>query len=275
MGQDPQTTEEDVSTEVAPPTETSTELAEQEALRADLQRGDLADRPVSLPVIKLAQALTSEVVSGDAKAGEYVHGVTGESLGETVEFIVVRSYEGRFLRVRETGASYSCGDVDTAPDHWPEEYAGKRFADIPDAEENFKRRANAGEIPWGSGPPISTTYNFVGLLTDNPDEPVRVSFMRASVPAARKLESFLRAARAWHDNVYVLGSELKSSSRDEPYYAPTIKRGGRTEPEQRQRAVDLALLTQRLGVEFTGDESTEASAPESAGAQNADGGLDI
>jgi hypothetical protein len=273
MGKNPQTEETELSTEVAPTPDQSVDLAEQEALLADLQRGDLADRPVSLPVVKLAQALTDEVVKGDVKAGEYVHSVTGESLGTEVELIVVRSYEGRFMRVRETGASYSCGPVDVAPDYWPEEYAGKRFADIPDAEENFKARANRGEIPWGSGPPISTTYNFVGLLADQLDEPVRISFMRSSVSAARKLESFLRAARAWHDNVYVLGSKLESSSRDEPFYAPTVKRGDRTTPEQRQRAVDLALLTQRQGVSFTGDESTEGK--ESAGAQSADGGLEI
>jgi hypothetical protein len=262
----------DLSTDVATRDEALPELSDAEQQLADLQKQDLQDRPVSLPVIKLAQSLTNEVVKGDASAGDYVHSTTGESLGNEIGFIVVRSYEGRFLRIRETGESYNAGPVETVPDYWPEKYAGQRFADLDDAEERFKALANAGEIAWGNGPPISTTYNFVGLLADNLDEPVRISFMRAAVPAARKLESFLRASRAWHDNVYVLGSELGQSKRDEPFHKPTVKRGPRTDAEQRQRAVDLALLTHKLGVQFTGDEDTEGKRPE---ASPADGGLEI
>jgi hypothetical protein len=101
-----------------------------------------------LPAIKLTHSLTQEVQDGDVEAGTYINSLTKQVYGTDVPFVVCGLYKGRFYS-DDTGTYVARGDV--APDSWPEEYANKPFADIPDAEERWKADSNAGEHPWGSG----------------------------------------------------------------------------------------------------------------------------
>lgn len=237
------------------PTELAEVSAEEQAL-ADAVKGGIDRSKLKLPALKLTQALTKEVESGDAKAGEFLNSLTGESYGESAEIVIASVFNGRFFS--EDGKNYAAqGDV--APDNWPEEYAGKSFADIPDAEEQWKLAVNENEHPWGSGPPIATTYNFVGYVVGHEELPVRLSLMRAATPAASKINTLLAAARAPWDRGIVVRAVRDVGKGDKPYYNYEISQGEITTPELRQKTVELAqqllAAVAKGDVELTGDES--------------------
>jgi len=223
-------------------------MASQEVVPLNKQEQDLAqavaadldgDTDFVVPVLKICQSLTAEVVEGDAKAGDFINSLTQENFGAEVPFVVAAYQKGRFYSDKDTGRSYAAiGPV--APEAWPEEYAGKAFAELDDAEERFREAVNAGTIEWGTGPAISTTHNFIGLVGESP-VPVRLSLMRTNVPAARKLKTMLRFSQAFWDNVFIMKTESKRSSRNEPFQSLVVKQGDKSTPEQRQAAVQVAM----------------------------------
>lgn len=253
------------------PTQELTTIDDAEQALIDNIQGDIGnDDDLVVPVLKVAQSLTKEVTEGDAKPGDFVNSLTGENFGNTIDFVVSAYQKGRFLKDKETGRSYAAlGDV--APSSWPEEYAGRPFVEIEDAEERYKERVNAGEIAWEKGPAISTTHNFIGYV-DGSEVPVRLSLMRTATPAARKLKTMLRFSRAPWDQVFTLKTEKKSSQRDEPYHNVSVAQGGPTTAEQRQRAVALAQATQSGRVsEASADDLEEKIAKPKKG----EGALDV
>jgi hypothetical protein len=243
--------------------------AEQElalATHADLD-GDL---DLVVPVLKICQSLTAEVVEGDAKAGDFLNSLTQENFGNEVSFVIAAYQKGRFYSDKDTGRSYVSTDA-VAPDSWPEEYAGRAFVEIDDAEERFRDLVNAGTIEWGNGPQISTTHNFIGLVDGSP-VPVRLSLMRTNAPAARKLKTMLRFSQAFWDATFVLKTEAKRSSRNEPFQALVVKQGGKTTPEQRQAAVAVAMAVKSNRV---AEADAEVVAEKPAKPKKSDDSLDL
>lgn len=235
-------------------------LSPEEQRLADLARADVADRRTVLPVLKVTQALTKEVAEGDISAGVFLNSLTGTDYGSKVELLIVRSFLGRFYAPLKDDAVYiATGDI--APDNWPEEYRGQRFVDLADAEERYKERANAGEIEWEKGPPIRTTYNYVGLVVSELEIPVRISFQRTSTGAARKLDTLLRTARAFWDNIYTFQTNLTHNASKQAYYEVSVERGRRSEAAERQAAVSLALAIEQHGYQFAGDEKDPDDKP--------------
>ena len=221
-------------------------LNKQEQDLALATHADLDDADLVVPVLKICQSLTAEVVEGDAKAGDFINSLTQENFGSEISFIVAAYQKGRFYSDKETGRSYAAiGPV--APESWPEEFAGKPFSEIDTAEERYRDLVNAGTIEWGNGPAISTTHNFIGLVGDSP-VPVRLSLMRTNVPAARKLQTMLRFSQAFWDNVFTMKTEAKRSSRNEPFQSLVVKQGGKTTGEQRTAAVQVAMAVKSGGV---------------------------
>lgn len=192
-----------------------------------------------LPAIKLTHSLTKEVQDGDAEPGVYINSLTKQVYGEDVPFIVCGLYKGRFYSDEEGGVFVARGDV--APENWPEEYAGKPFADIPDAEEQWKAAANAGEHPWASGPPIATTFNFIGFVVDDESElPLRLSLMRSSKPAADKLKTLIFSLRAPWDRAFQLRVRRGVNKQQQAFFATDVATGNPVSAEDRQKAVSIA-----------------------------------
>jgi hypothetical protein len=226
---------------------------------------------LKVPGVKLANELTQEVKDGLVEEGEWVNSVTGESYGEEFDFIVAALYNGRFYSDKDGRAFVATGD--TAPSNWPEEYAGKKFADIPDAEEQWKAAVNAEKKEWGSGPPISNTHNFIGYINGETAMPVRLSLQRSSVPAADKMKTVIALARAPWDKVFTLKAVQASSGRY-TYFKADSRVAGVPEPELRQKAVDLAVAYRDNNVELTGDAEAE-SKPKPKGSGGKSGGLGL
>jgi hypothetical protein len=238
----------------------STELEAPSAAELELAKGSLAavdTEKLVFPVVKLTQQLTKEVASGDVESGHFLNTLNDEDYGTSLDLIVCHYYKGRFYSPKgEDDTWVANGPV--APSGWPEKYANKPFADIPDAEENFRARVNAGEIPWGSGPPITTTHNYIGYVPENPDLPVRFSLMRSSAPAADKINTLLLfgGGTPWSKIIH-LESQLKSDKQDRPYYVVRASQAGATDAEQRETAQKFARLAQERQSELPADATEE------------------
>ncbi|HWC64608.1 MAG TPA: hypothetical protein VG777_00895 [Thermoanaerobaculia bacterium] len=222
-----------------------------EGIKSEISQEDLV-----LPAIKLTHSLTREVEEGDVQAGVYINSLTKKDYGDDAEFVVCGIYKGRFFS-DERGTFVAQGDI--APDYWPEEYAGRPFADIPDAEEQWKIQANAEGGEWGQGPPIATTANFVGFVVGDESElPLRLSLMKTSMPAGRKLKTMVKALRAPWDQSFRLRVRRCLNKEQKPFYATEVAAGGPLSAEDRQRAVKIATefrnAQQRGAVQETGDE---------------------
>jgi hypothetical protein len=258
-----------VSTELETQSEAQLEqLRDAEKQLADAKAEAMKDEPIQLPRLGLIGGLTKgkrtlkKADGTQAEDGLFYNNVTGEVFGESVEFLVVEYYRGRFYSDKILGSFRATGPV--VPDHWPEKFRGKAFVDLPESEEGFNRLIDSGELKeWGHGPPISTTYNFVGFVLDPApvtDFPMELSLMRANVPAARALRRLLTPMRNYHDRPV----QLSTSTKDAPgktggeYHVVEAGRFGEpTSPENRARAVDLWLKLQKAGFSSVGPE-TEA-----------------
>lgn len=211
---------------------------------AEFSRGELEQEELALPIVQLTQQLSNAVTNGEVDSGHYYNALTGEDYGTEIDFVPVHYFRGRFLT--QDGQTF-VATGDTAPSNWPEEYAGRPFADIPDAEETYREDVNNGVREWGQGPPISTTYNYVGFRVEEPDIPIRISLMRSSAPTARKITTLLRLERSNWDRVLGLSAQKRENKQNQPYFVHQVKRGPSTTDEQKQAAITMATAIQRAG----------------------------
>lgn len=246
-----------MSKEVSTTTETNTDLAKRDEELAAGALAGIHKEDLQLPVIKVTQQLSREVTDGDAESGHFVNTLTGEDLGSEIELVVCHYFRGRFFAPREgefEGRTFVAGG-DTAPSTWPAQYAGQKFVDIPDAEESYRERVNAGEIEWGRGPSITTTHNYIGFLLDDPGIPVRVSLMRTSAPAARKINTLISFGNRSPWNAAIkLEAELRQDKQQRPFYVVKATQGRQTTAEEISQAQTLALEAQSAAFQLTGDE---------------------
>ena len=252
-------------------TKDSQEIAERgEAVAAGALAG--IDRTkLQLPLIKMAQPGSNEVSDGEAEAGTFINSLTGENYGETVEVVICHAFEGRFYSPDDEQQVYvASGPV--APDNWPDQFAGKRFADIAEAHEQWSRRSNDPEDShqWGSGPPIQTTHNYVGFRAEEPSLPVRVSLKGTSSKTASKIDSLLVfAGQPWNATIK-LGAARRESRKGKPYFVVTAEQGRQTTAEERERGIELSTLSQEAEHRYTGDAQEKRTAPAPSG-----GGMDV
>lgn len=246
--------------------------------------GKIDESDLVLPAIKITQQMTTEVAKGNVPAGIFLNTVTGEEYGSTIEFVVVDYNRGRFYvanRGEDNEQSYvASGEV--APDNWPEEFAGKVFADIPEAEEQHKARSNAGEIPWGRGPAIVTTHNFVGFVKTQGEDgeveysaPARLGLSRTSAPAAQKILSTMRfGGKAPWANAYKLTLN-QDEKGGKVYYSASAVQGSQSDAPTVAHAQKLAVLVAQSGeVRLDGSEVDDADKPAAAPA-TPEGGVKI
>lgn len=265
------------STAVATREETTDVAAvAQESLEAQLaaaNRESVDAKDIQIPLLKIGQPLTDEVVAGDARSGEFINALTREGLGTEIEFVVAGYQKGRFDHgVRGEKKARKAYGVKTVP--WNDDpFFGQPWSVHPDAEEGYARRVNAEEIPWGKGPRISTTYDFTGYVLGEEGEaafPVCLSLMRMNTKQAKKwitiLDAVLRG-RYW-DSVFTLSTEQNKNDSGN-FYTINVKLGRKTTAEEKQEAVTLALnLQQRASdVQIVGevDEAKPAAEPDAQG----------
>lgn len=250
------------------------------------QEDDLGDVQFQTPILKVCQSLTKEVKEGDAEAGEFLNTLTGESYGTMVDFIVAYFQRGRAASGKD-GRYYVAIAQDTIPESWKdlvgEEFVGTPFDEYPDAEEQYKKRVNAGEIEWGKGPQVSTTYNYTGLvippglegeLEDPEPMPVRISFLRSTKPAHDKLMTLKRALlrnKPFWNVVFTLSTTAKSFGRNDAFVVNVKKVRDTTDAEQ-LLAVEVAQAVVGGRVRDNAEAAEAGSAPV---APDAAGGLGV
>lgn len=253
--------------------------ADEQAL-IEAQAAEFGSDSIQVPILKVGQPLTREVTAGDADAGEFINSLTGEGLGDKIEFIVSYYQRGRAASDPNT-RRYFVAFGDLIPEAWADlvgqEFVGTRFDEHPDAEEQFKRRVNAKEIKWGKGPLVSTTHNYTGLALVSPPEgsdeeaevqPVRLSLKRTDVPAAKKINSLYRMSfgrnRPFYDKTFVLTTKSKDFTQGTSYLVqPAVGRD--TTADERALASQLALATSGGRVSEQGNGEDERSEPDAHG----------
>lgn len=235
---------------------TPAQAAELEAIQAQ-QDAEFEGDTFQTPILKLCQPLTREVQEEQAEAGEFLNTLTGESLGTQIEFVIAFYHKGRAAR-QESTSRYFVGPFDTIPAHWAdlvgEEFVGTPFAEYPDAEEVYRDRVNRGEIEWGKGPLISTTYNYVGLVIPSPVEgdedsevepqPVKLALTRRSNKVAiDKIGSLKRMTlrnKSFWDKTFEFSTSRKTFGNNVAYVV-NVTLGRDTTPEEKQLASELAM----------------------------------
>lgn len=235
---------------------------EQEAALAARVKGQVDRSKLQLPAIKVVNGLSKEAGEG-VPQGTLVNSLTGEQYGESVQLIISDFYYGRFYAPKGGGKAYTArGEI--APDNWPEEYAGKRFVELDEAEEQWKAAVNANEHPWGSGPPIQTTINFVVTLAENPGYPLRLSMKSSDTPTANKILQMIDMAPTPWAYVFTVSSEGRPTPNGSgTYYGFKAEQGGTATDEQRQAAVKIAQAFQQAvdggeDIEEVGDDDPDA-----------------
>lgn len=273
-----------MSTEVA--TTPGAELGlSQDELNAllDQQNSEIGSDLLQTPILKIGQPLTREVSEGDAEAGEFINTLTGEGIGNKIEFIVSYYQRGRFASDRESGRAYVAFTKEI-PSSWEDlvgkEFVGTPFDEYPDAEEKFKERVNKGEIEWGSGPLVSTTHNFTGfaVVSGHDDEPddlqaVRLSLKRSDVPTVKKWLTMQKTQRGkpFWDKVYSLSTKRNSYDKGAAYNL-VVNLGRDSTAEERIEAVALA---QAVAAGRVVDNSASESAGDKTVAPSDNGGLGV
>lgn len=261
------------STEVT--TYNEAELAIMEAQAAEAASTDL-----HIPILKIGQSMTREVKKGDAQAGEFVNTLTGEGVGSNLGLIVSFYSKGRAGSDGPGERYFTSSNFEIIPDHWGdwlgEEWVGQRFDEHPDAEETYKERVNAKEIPWGSGPKISTTHNYTGYAIvpgvegeEDDFSPVRLSLKRTDMEAVRRINSMfqmkLRNQPYWSRVLNLTTTEKTGKGAE--FFGLAVKLGRETTAAEREEALELAVAVQQGRVTDNADVagSDEKVAPEVKG----------
>lgn len=258
------------STEVAKVDETSTNLTEalaaEEAALVAANQAEVDSSDFTVPVLKLAQPLTDEVTSGEARPGQFILSLTGDAYDGGFEFIVAGKGKGRFRPGRDGERTLVAYDTNIVPDSWTDDpYKGQPFSEHPDAEEQYAARVNAGDQVWGSGPPIQTTYNFTGYIIGE-EVPVRISLRRTSAPTAKKwnmvLDAVLRG-RYW-DKVFTVTSVQQKNDKG-AFYVAEAKLGRAASAEEKSQAIGLATALRNQRVNVVGETADVISEPDAKG----------
>lgn len=253
-------------------------LTEEALVAAATQDMVQAGEILTVPRLKIAQSLTTEVTEGNARPGELLHSLTGESYGTAVEFVVVDSFKGRSWKDPKTGDFHSVGRGEVRVPWEDHPCYGQHFVDCPDAEEQFRAAVRANERDWGSGPGIATTYNFVVLLVTEEDGianfPVRITLSKSSAKEGRNLGTMLNIARAPWDVVYEISTSQTRNKRGEPFTAVRVGQSRKTTDEERAAAVGVAQLIHSGDTEVAFDEVVEED-DRPVTAEPVKGGLDL
>jgi hypothetical protein len=257
--------------------------SEQEAAAAARVKGQVDRSKLQLPAIKVVNGLSKE--AAEVKQGTLINSLTGEQYGDSVDLVIADFYYGRFYAPQGGGKAYTARS-EVVPENWPEEYAGQHFVELDDAEEQWKAAVNNNEHPWGSGPPIQTTINFVVTLAESPGYPLRLSMKSSDTPTANKILQMIDMSPTPWAYVYTVSSDGRTTPNGSgTYFGFKAEQGGTASDEQRQAAVKIALAFQaavdsgddieEVGSDDADAKSQEKQARRQKAAAKADEGLGV
>lgn len=243
------------NTELATP-EAGAEVAnidELEAQLAEKQREDLKGTRTPVPFLTPLQGSTKVKPTG-VSDGTFYNTLTGEGYATEIEFLIGHAETGRFLSQKDerTGQrrAFAAGPVATVPNHWPEQFRGKAFAELPEAFERYNQMVQEGQIEWGSGPPIQTAYNFLGIVVEPQLEgrdpfPVRLSLKSTSAGAGRKMLGLARSLRTPWAHTVKLSTTRREFKDGSAYVVVFDGLGDAPADEHRRLAIEIAQHAQQ------------------------------
>lgn len=207
----------------------------------------LGSHDITLPYIRLTQAMSDDVTSGERRPGELVHSITGEVYPQPLEFIpvmvsVVRSrFEERVRVCFSPDDRIGVGDP------------GGECAKCPFAQ-------------WTHEPPKCTRgYQYVVFLPGHEPLPVALILAKTSVKAAKKLNYMLKAY-ARRGSVFTLEAKKQQNNKG-TFFVFDVNRARDMTPEELQHMLELrnSLAGQTIVVEqdagdFSFDETGDTGA---------------
>lgn len=251
---------------------TPAQIEELEAQAAGQKRDQLRDERVGVPILSVVQGTSKNPPEG-AKNGDFYNALTGDVFGADIDLLVVTYHRGRFFVEKDangkrTGRTFAAGTDPVVPQFWPDQFKGRVFAELPEAEERYAEMANDGQIEWGSGPPIQTTYNFTGFvvrpeLEDAEPFPVRLPVKSTSAKAGKAIIRALAPLRNYWQRSVRLTTDRKTNAAGEPFYAVEFE-GFADAPSDYYRAAALELyaVANQVGIrEVGGDADAPAATP--------------
>lgn len=249
------------------------------AIKSKVKQSDIV-----LPLLRMVQPMSKAAEEQTAKPGEFVNTLTGENYGEELKFIVAGHFYGVSYANRDEDFFAAIpGGADTRiPTNWPHPDAGKTFGESDAFEDRFKELVNSGQIEtWGDGPDFSVTYNFIGYLPGDHTMPLRLSLMRTSAPAAKKLLSLTGLDRyPWGHEYEVTTRKVEENGNK--YWVAELVRGEATSSDDLDAIVELAVSLHHASEQdlvFEGDGPADSSgkggssAP--AEAEEVEGAIDL
>lgn len=255
------------------------------------QEASIDQEDLTVPMMKVAQALTREVKDGNAVPGEFVNTLLGEGVGTKIGFIIVDHSKGRVAEDKKAKRYYVSNDFYTIPDSWKdfvgEAFIGTRFDEHPDADETFRAAVNNEERQWESGPPIKTTHIYTGYAVVPAEEgsedefelqPVRLSIKvsnrsaKETISAINSLKNLKLRGKPFWDRVFDLSTKEQSFGGGDAYVI-NVKLGRQTTEDERQAAMELYQAVQAGRVQDNAEEAESAAATKVA--PDAEGGLAV
>jgi hypothetical protein len=203
---------------------------------------------LSMPRVKIVQP-TSQVDGG--QPGQFFNTLLGEG-ADQMTVIPLRVQFGRVLFDKDDlqGGAKCASDDGAQARPAGVLYPGRLCAECPLSEWSENDRGQ--RIP----PACAFTYNYILADEALDGMPVQISFMKTAVPAARQLNTLIKAFGT--SRRIILGTKEVRSDRGR-YWVPVIRDGGALEKEQaayyRQMAAGMG------GVALATEAETEAAPP--------------
>lgn len=243
------------STEVAKAPSTDLDVSPDELqslLDADRAQ-ELKDDAISVPLLKVGQGLSKAVQNGKVANGQFYNTLNFETYDQPVAFVVASYERGRFWSPEGENRGFRAPFSGVIPWNDHPDY-GKTFAESGDTEENWTQEWKVKR------PPISTTYEFTGLVVGS-DIPVRLSLMSTSAKTGKTLRQLLRLDRQPWDHTYNLTASRREGRKGD-YYVVEAEQAEAPDKGTQLAAAQLYLAVKRQGAEAVdGDEAAAAPAP--------------
>ncbi len=213
---------------------------------------DRAD--ITLPRVKLLQAMSQEVTDDNAVAGEWLNTLSGQSYGTQFEFIPISVWKSRTLFAENRDDSPLCRSADG-------------FISV-DGHRCMTECPHNRAWEWKDGiPPLcAQAYNYLLLPIDDPF-PAIVSCMKSSFKAGKALNTLMMAARCpawfWVYEFYA----IKQSNAKGTYYVAAVRKkitDGKptaSDEETRQLAEQFYRMAKsgRISIDDDEESSNEGS----------------
>ena len=204
---------------------------------------------ITLPRIKLLQAMSDEVSNNNASPGEWLNMLSGQSYGTQFEFIPISVWKSRTYFAENRDDSPICRSADA-------------FTSI-DGHQCLIECQHDKAWEWKDGAPPRCTLGYNYLVIPIVDTfPAIITLMKTSFKAGKALNTLLVAARcpAWHW-VYEFYSVKESNSRGTYYVAAVRKKIDDGKPvmtdETMRETAETFYHMMKAGRIDTEEESTE------------------